>query len=208
MRRLDQERRPGAIQQRPPRQPPMRSLRSARENDEPLLPPHLSSLIWWSAWLSVAAAFLGIRHGFYDLALCPGGVAFTSLLYWRDPRYGWRRNLDITYVQLALWYEAARMLDAEEAVRMDWVAAMVLAGVFFALSFASHTKRPALSAFLHVCGHCLANVANAVAFSSVELPHDPRKAWFAAPGAFPVAYGSAQNWLTDASRPRPRSPRR
>ena len=141
----------------------------------PELPPQLAQIVWWAAHLSFGSAAVACHARYIDLALCPAAVFVTSLLYWRDPRRGVRRNFDIFVVQVALWWQVLRSFDATALVRHEFAGAMAVALVCFALSHAA-ARRPLLAALLHAAGHVWANLANVALYTSPMPP--PSAAWF------------------------------
>ena len=142
---------------------------------KPELPPQFALIIWCAAHLSVGSAAVACHAGHLDLALCPGAVFVTSMIYWRDPRRGLRRNVDIAVVQVALWWQVLRSFDATAVAQHEFFAAMALAIACFALSFAA-SRRPLLATLLHAAGHACANVANILLYAS-PMPA-PSAAWF------------------------------
>jgi hypothetical protein len=76
-----------------------------------LHPPDQSRAIREMSWWAVGTGLLGISHGKVALGSCVligSGIAY---MYWSHPTYGWRRNLDMTWIQILLWWHlwAARM---------------------------------------------------------------------------------------------------
>ena len=73
-----------------------------------ILEPEYASCIYRVSFISFLSSIYAIYCECYDLAAVPGGVFLTSVNYWRNPVYGWRRNLDMSYVACALIYQNYR----------------------------------------------------------------------------------------------------
>ena len=87
------------------------------ELGDSILYPAQSKCIWRVSFVSILSCSYAIYNRHYDLAVIPGGVFMTSLNYWRQPTYGWRRNLDMAYVALALVYQNKRAYHMPNAVQ-------------------------------------------------------------------------------------------
>jgi len=64
------------------------------------LPFRYSTWLFRCAYLCLLSALVAASMGKWDLFLVPLGVGLTSVNYWRRPDYGWRRFIDIAYVQV------------------------------------------------------------------------------------------------------------
>ena len=92
--------------------------RSSRDDKNRLaLGPEYSKWLWRSSWMHSISCIVALSVPVYDCALPPGIVFITSLNYWRRPDYGWRRYTDIVCVQLGLWWQVIRNMDAQEPNR-------------------------------------------------------------------------------------------
>jgi hypothetical protein len=74
-----------------------------KENNKPIHSDEISSIFRGMAWWAVGTGILGISHG---KTIAGVGVLIGSAIaanYWRNPTFGWRRNIDIVWVQILLW---------------------------------------------------------------------------------------------------------
>jgi hypothetical protein len=124
--------------------------------EQPILAPEHSRLIWWASWLSLAAGLYAVNQGHLHLAIAPLSVWLTSLLYWWHPTKGWRRDLDMMVVKAALllhlWYAGWRLT----------YATITAIGIgFYYISWNVYDNGLHLDSAIYQCGvHVLANIAN------------------------------------------------
>ena len=130
--------------------------------------------IWACSFLSLATSLYGFSQGpsHHDVAAVPFGVFATSFIFWWDPRPGfnWPRVIDISWVQVGMWYLVFRAAQSEKPA--EFYAALATAGSSFIPSQHFHTRVQWLSTLGHVGVHVLGNVANVLLFKS-SLPSPP-----------------------------------
>ena len=116
------------------------------------------------SFLSLLSCMYAIYCGHYDLAIVPGGVFMTSQIYWRQPTYGWRRNLDMAYVSSALIYQnicAYRMSNA-----VPYYYMMVVSSLLYPLNIYLYKKKYYWSStYVHCTLHIMGNISNVVLYS-------------------------------------------
>jgi hypothetical protein len=134
-----------------------------------ILYPDQSYYIWKVSWLSLISCAYAIYQGYTDLSLVPGGVLITSLNYWRNPDYSWKRTLDMNYVRFALSYQIIRSYEAEYAV--PHLICMILAVSCFPLSWKYYNNnRWWDSVYIHCLVHILGNIGNIILYSGNIQP--------------------------------------
>jgi hypothetical protein len=127
------------------------------------LEPRQYRTIFRISFLSIGSSIYAIYHRHYTLALCPAGVLFTSINYWRKPE-PWARTLDMTYVLFALTYQLYKAYAAQ--YRIYYYSITLLAGSMYPLAlYYSSQKQYWHSTYAHCGIHVLANVANLVLYS-------------------------------------------
>ena len=111
----------------------------------------------------------------YDLAAVPGGVFLTSVNYWREPVYGWRRNLDMSYVACALVYQNYRAYhllssSSQMSALLTYYTLMGIGMVCYKLSVHLYKKKDIWSStYVHCLVHVLANTANVFLYNRVGV---------------------------------------
>lgn len=138
--------------------------------------PEQYNFIWRASFLSLFTSIYAFYNGYYDLALCPGGVFITSINYWRKPDYSWRRNIDIVYVKLAISYQVIRAYNAEYS-RMYYI--VLFTGLcFYPLGIYLYKKDLLWpSIYAHSMIHILGNVSNVILYSGHIIPMKFSSIW-------------------------------
>ena len=126
-------------------------------------PPDQAKTIWWMAWLTMASVVAATYMGYYDMALLSLIVLITSLLYWSNPTYCWRRNLDIIAVQIALWWHMYRAISAEN--RVPYFIIVGVGSLAFMAGWALFSAGSTWAGTLaHVVLHLCANLSNIILY--------------------------------------------
>jgi hypothetical protein len=126
--------------------------------------PEHSIILYRSSYLSAISTLYAFHRGYYHLTVGPGAVFLTSIHYWRDPDYSYRRYLDMVTVQCALWYQNIQLYNAEYA--NVYYMIMLCAIAMFPISQYYHYRSDHLkSVYFHMMIHILGNTANIVVFS-------------------------------------------
>ena len=89
----------------------------------------------------------------------------TSINYWRNPKYGLRRNIDITVAVINFFYNHTVISDC----CYSWIYYTGMTGVagFYGLSWLCHNMNRNLSCFFHFMVHTSVNIANLAVFSGL-----------------------------------------
>lgn len=163
-------------------------------DDHLALPSSMATWLFRVSWLSASTCLLALYMHLFDLALVPAVVLFTSVNYWRRPDYSWRRYVDIITVQLAVYYQVARAVEAPTPYRHGFYCALSFACLAFIIAMIYYV-RPSngkwraflknnpqkrqwlkISTFWHAQCHIFGNVANAVLYIS-GVP-EMQNCWF------------------------------
>lgn len=129
-----------------------------------------TNYIYWTAWSSLLGG--SIQYFYYNtpgMAYATYSVFLTSLLYWRNPTYGWRRNLDMTTVGCALMYYIANSYGNPNA---GWYYGFTSLGVAsFLVSWLYHIQGKTLEgAYCHCMVHIFANMGNLALSAGTVVP--------------------------------------
>jgi hypothetical protein len=131
---------------------------------ESILYPEQSKLIYNVSFLSLGSSIYAVYNGYYDLAVCPGGVFLTSINYWKQPDYSWRRYLDITYVKLAICYQLYKAYGSQYMVHYYSIMAVSVSMYLLGVHYYKQ-KRLWHSTYAHCMLHITANIGNLVLYS-------------------------------------------
>ncbi len=139
------------------------------KNNSVILYPEQSYFIWKASWFSLISCLYAIYKGYNDLAIVPGGVFVTSLNYWSNPDYSWRRTLDMNYVRIALSYQLVRSYNSDYAI--PHLILMILAVSCFPISWKYYKNNQWWkSVYIHSLVHILGNIGNIVLYSGKIEP--------------------------------------
>ena len=134
--------------------------------------------IYGISYLSALSALYALYRKYYALAVVPGGVFLTSVLFWRDPRRDcWARYADVLYVQFAFFFQLYRARNAQYL--KAYLAAMALAlcsfggGVYLTwrwdilnlVDAAERSRKMWAVTLLHSGVHVFGNLGNMVLYS-------------------------------------------
>jgi hypothetical protein len=123
-----------------------------------------TTIIYNISFLSLGSSIYAIYNGYYYMSIYPGGVFLTSINYWRNPDYSWRRYLDICYVKYALICQLYKAYRAQYG--REYYTVTFLAICFYILGFYYHKKNLYWhSTYSHCMLHIIANIANVILYS-------------------------------------------
>jgi len=126
------------------------------------------NFLYNSSFLTLFSFFYAIYNKNYNLCIVPGGVFLTSINYWRNPMYGWRRNLDITYVGCALIYQA--FISYSNPYFNAHLAIMSLAMTCYPISIYYYNNNKIWhSVYFHSGIHIFANIANIILYHGKRM---------------------------------------
>jgi hypothetical protein len=69
-----------------------------------VLPREQSTVLYWFSHIWFVTAFYGVYNGHLTHGLIPFSIGLTSLNYWRNPYYDWKRQLDISMCTFGSFY--------------------------------------------------------------------------------------------------------
>lgn len=125
--------------------------------------------IWRFSFVSLISAIYALYNNYYDIAIVPGGVFVTSITYWWKPNKSWRRNIDILYVKIALFYQIIRAIGADYALL--YYLTTLTSIYFFYIGVYYYNKRNYwYSTYAHCMLHLIANIANIILYSGYIVP--------------------------------------
>ena len=61
-----------------------------------IVPKEFANIVYYYSFLFFPNSLYGIYRGHFLPSLVPLSVGITSLLYWKNPKYNWKRYLDMT----------------------------------------------------------------------------------------------------------------
>jgi hypothetical protein len=181
-----------------------------RLEEEYVMEEKYSCCIFRVSFISFLSSVYALYCGCYDLAAVPGSVFLTSVNYWRKPVYGWRRNLDMSCVALALTYQnysAYLLLSSSSVMSHDsssqlpalltYYTLMGLGIGCYHLSVNLYEKKYIWSStYVHCMVHVLANTANVLLYNRVGMGNSQRPI-VSAPAFCPSSDAPFFRWIKE-----------
>lgn len=128
-----------------------------------LHPPEQSRVVQAMSWWAVGTGILGISHGkvmFGSGVLIGAGIA---AVYWAAPTYGWRRRLDMGWVQVLLW--SHMWAGLQSSARVAYFAVVALGAVSYLASWSMMNRGDTWAAiFLHMALTACANISSSILY--------------------------------------------
>lgn len=134
----------------------------------PVLPPRYSVRLFRSSFTTLLSVAVAAQHGLWDCAALAALVLLTSLNYWRDPRRGWRRTVDMTMVFAGMSYHILCCALCDDPL-LQLAYAVLVANVGFCYLQARKTADQDLSSAWHCGVHVMGNVANVLLYVGLSL---------------------------------------
>ena len=120
--------------------------------------------LYRTSHLFLATSIYAMYKGHYRISIAPGSIFLTSILYWIEPDYSWRRYLDMAVSKTAFTYQMIRAYNAQNA--KAYYAISLTAALFYPLGiYFSAKENYWASTYAHMGLHILGNVANVILYS-------------------------------------------
>ena len=128
-----------------------------------LHPPEQNRVVQAMSWWAVGTGILGISHGKVAMG---SGILIGSVIaanYWRKPTFGWRRNLDMAWVQILLWWHLYTSLYSP--ARALYYAITAAGALCYAVAWAFMKRGDTWAAvFMHMLLTACANLSITVLY--------------------------------------------
>jgi hypothetical protein len=124
-----------------------------------------TSLLLNTSSITVVSTWYAINQHQHDFAICNAVVLFTSVNYWRDPKYTcMRRYIDIAAVLSSLIYHMCIAVQSQRALQYYTITALGMC--FYHLGCVHYNDKDYWrSAVSHSVLHILANLAQLALYS-------------------------------------------
>lgn len=120
--------------------------------------------LYRTSHLFLAASIYAIYRGYYTISIGPGSIFLTSILYWIEPDYSWRRYLDMAVSKTGFTYQLLLAYNAENG--KAYYATVLTAALFYPLGmYFSAKENYWASTYSHMGLHILRNIANIILYS-------------------------------------------
>ena len=138
-----------------------------------IVPYDCAELIYNLAPLSFISSIVALCNGHTDIWIVPFSVGCTTLLYWAQPTFGWRRNLDIATSSTGLLYQLYKIHMNDYHLRSYYMCKALAVLSYFAGHYYFARNRLWLSMYCHAGIHIFGNIGNIllyVSFPSESFP--------------------------------------
>lgn len=119
--------------------------------------PEEYKYLYYTSWSFLPTLLISFNYKLYDLSIITFGVGFTSLNYWREPTFTWRREMDIYMVQLGVDYYLLRSFDSSFGIIFSILFLLSLSGYKYELIHYKN-KNYSTSVIYHGCMHVGSNL--------------------------------------------------
>lgn len=127
-------------------------------------PPFKKSFLQYkTSFLTLISIFYAIYKGRYKLLIAPLSIFLTSINYWRDPKHGFRRNLDISIVYFMVLYQLYYTRKYQGYTL--YIFTQLTSVSFYILSRYVSNYLPELSYQFHGLLHLFYNISNVIIYT-------------------------------------------
>ena len=115
-----------------------------------------ANILFYLSWLSVITGLSGLYYGkpILGILVCIGSIF--AINYWRNPLYGWRRNIDMLWVHMLICLHTYYVWNSH--VRLTYFLIQFNGVCFYSISWYYHKRNHLwVSILCHVGVHLCAN---------------------------------------------------
>jgi hypothetical protein len=136
------------------------------EKEGLVVPREYGRIISRLAPLSIISGIYALLmgHSFY-IAIVPLSVGCTTYLYWHNPTYSWRRNLDMITVTMMCTYQAYRALYADYTYYYIILHGIGILSYLCGIHYYYERNEKYLGMLFHTGIHILPNIGNIILYS-------------------------------------------
>ena len=134
-----------------------------RKNDL-VIPPQYSSVLFRISHLFIISGSYAFYRGYYDFVIVNGMWYVTSTVYWYNPRYDYKRIMDIVSINSGITYHVYRGQNSSNANIL--IVFLFIVGLCYYYSWQYQHKKDLLMATYMHCGvHTIGLISNLVLYS-------------------------------------------
>jgi len=131
-----------------------------------IVPKSHANYLFYSSCIFLITGLYGVYKQLYFKSLTAFLMVITSINYWRNPVYGLRRNIDIFAAFVILLYNVYN--SAGHPRRLYLILWVLLAVLFYPISFYFKDKSIHLSTLCHSLIHIICNIVAIILFSDID----------------------------------------
>jgi len=130
---------------------------------ETILKKEQYTLIYKFSYLSLISSIYATYNNHYHLAICPGSIFITSIYYWKNPDYSYRRYLDMVVVKTSIIYQYYMSYNAQYMIIYNIILTLGILGYIIGIYY-YHKKDYWKSTYADISLHILENIANIILY--------------------------------------------
>ena len=124
-----------------------------------------SNVLYWASYTGTLTGLIGILNGYIWLGTGTMIGAMFARNYWIDPRYSWRRTVDISWVQLLIWTHLWAAFSSPQFI--PYCVIQLIGSVSYGISWYLHKIGDSWgSTFMHTMVHVCANSSLLLLYTS------------------------------------------
>jgi hypothetical protein len=97
-----------------------------------------ANVLFYLSWLSFVTGATGLYYGKPILGLLVWIGSIFAINYWKNPVYGWRRNIDMLWVQMLIYLHIYYVWNSQ--VRLTYFLIQLNGGCFYCISWYYHKR--------------------------------------------------------------------
>lgn len=134
-----------------------------------ILPREQYILIYRISHILIFTSLYGIYNKHYILAADAASIYFSSILYWHNPDYSWRRYFDMTVAKTGILLQSILAYNAQYAI--PYYCTTFIALSFYPLGIYYYSKKDYWrSTQAHIGMHIIMNLACIILYSGYLNP--------------------------------------
>lgn len=133
----------------------------------PILDKQYSLQIYKTSYLCFLTHLYAVYKGHYGISIIPLSVGITSLHYWKNPDYSYRRYLDIIVVKTGLTYQLYIAYFIKHGELYYYIMSSIPFLYFIGIYY-HRQKNFAISTYAHILLHIVANIGNVVLYTLIK----------------------------------------
>jgi len=123
-----------------------------------------SQWIYYLGWCSFFNSLIGFSNGYHDTAFMTLSGFLSCINYWRNPTYGFRRNLDMIVTSIVVSYNLMSVFYCQKAY-LYYIIGLSSVGLYFIGKIIYNKKKISVSTFIHCMAHLGAITCNYLLFT-------------------------------------------
>jgi len=133
-----------------------------------ILQKEQSAILYKTSYLLLGPVVYGFYRGYYLHIIFPLAGCLSSINHWRDPKFDWKRSIDVTTVRVAIIGHTLMTYNMEYT--REYYSILCLSFILYLLGWYYYYKNQYWnSTYIHVAYHLLNNLAMIILYSKNSI---------------------------------------